>query len=103
MTVYFNIQGTSTSGVFYFKVPVDVSLERITTTRPPSYYEAGMDMKLSNDINKSYIKFQSTVIEEYDAMVSEFGFEVIDGTLPIPVQQKQFREKILPLIKRRLG
>lgn len=90
-------------GVFYFKVPVDISLERISTTRPPSYYEAGMDMKLSSDINKSYIKFQSVVVGEYDAMVPEFGFDVIDGTLPIPVQQKQFRNKILPLIKRRLG
>ncbi|MDD5456969.1 MAG: dTMP kinase [Candidatus Margulisbacteria bacterium] len=88
-------------GVFYFKVPVNTSLERITLTRIPNYYEAGMDMKLSNDPLKSYLMFQSKVISEYDSMVSEYGFEVIEGTAPIPLQQKIFREKVLQIIKRK--
>lgn len=88
-------------GVFYFKVPVDVSLERISQTRNPNYYESGMDMKLSNDIFKSYILFQSKVIEEYDKMVDEFGFDIMDGTLPIPVQQKKFRQIVSKIIKRK--
>jgi len=88
-------------GVFYFKVPVDVSLERISQTRIPNYYEAGMDMKLSNDTFKSYILFQSKVIEEYEKMVDEFGFDTLDGTLPIPVQQKKFRQIVSKIIKRK--
>ena len=87
--------------VFYFKVPVEISLERITITRKPKYYEAGMDMKLSSDPYKSYLLFQSRVIEEYEKMVKEFGLKVIDGTEPIPDQQIIFRKKIIDIINRR--
>lgn len=89
------------NGIFYFKVPVEISLKRITVTRQPKYYEAGMDIHLSADPIKSYLKFQSMVIAEYDKMISEFGFDVIDGTKPIPEQQQLFRTKIEKLIKGR--
>jgi dTMP kinase len=88
--------------IFYFKVPVTTSLERITMTRMPKFYEAGMDMKLSNDPKESYLLFQSRVIKEYDQMVKEFGFHTIDGTLPIPEQQKLVREAALIQIQRKL-
>ncbi|OGI08253.1 MAG: dTMP kinase [Candidatus Margulisbacteria bacterium GWF2_35_9] len=87
--------------VFYFKVPVEISLERITMTRKPKYYEAGMDMKLSTDPFKSYLLFQSRVIEEYEKMVKEFGLDIIDGTESIPDQQVIFRKKIIDVINRR--
>ena len=87
--------------VFYFKVPVETSLERITMTRKPKYYEAGMDMKLSTDPFKSYLLFQSRVIEEYEKMVDEFGLDIIDGTEAIPDQQVIFRKKIIDVINRR--
>lgn len=86
---------------FYFKVPVEISLDRILVTRTPNYYEAGMDMKLSNDLHENYLKFQGMVIREYDAMAEEFNFDVIDGTLAIPIQQKLFRDKIIPVIQRK--
>lgn len=87
--------------VFYFKVPVETSLERITMTRKPKYYEAGMDMKLSSDPFKSYLLFQSRVIEEYEKMVEEFNLDVIDGTETIPDQQIIFRNKVIDVINRR--
>src|SRR6187431_550374 len=44
--------------VFYFRVPVDVAAERILSGRPKlKYYEAGMDLDLSNDIYESYRVF----------------------------------------------
>ncbi|MEK6557228.1 MAG: dTMP kinase [Candidatus Margulisiibacteriota bacterium] len=88
---------------FYFKVPVEMSLDRILVTRTPNYYEAGMDMNLSSNLYENYLKFQGLVITEYDSMVEEFNFEVIDGTLAIPFQQKLFRDKIIPIIQRKFG
>ena len=83
---------------FYFKVPVDISLDRITITRPPKYYEAGMDLSLSDDPFESYRIFQSRVIEEYDQMSPDFGLHIIDGTKPIFEQQSQFRKHISSLL-----
>jgi dTMP kinase len=80
--------------VFYFRVPVDVAAERILSGRPRlKYYEAGMDLDLSNDIYESYRIFQSKIIEQYDKMVGKENFAVIDGTYNIEQQQKLVRDK----------
>jgi dTMP kinase len=81
--------------VFYFQVPVDVAVARILSGRPNlKYYEAGMDLNLSNDIFESYRIFQSRITKEYDSMVRPDGFVVIDGSLPIEEQQRLVREKV---------
>ncbi len=80
-------------GTFYFQVPVEISLERIANSRMPGYYEAGMDIGLSPDPKESFQLFQSMIINEYDKMVPEFDFHVMNATLSIHDQQMTFRQK----------
>lgn len=85
---------------FYFRVPLDIALERILTGREQlKYYEAGMDLNLSLDIKESFKLFQARILDEYEKMVDEFNLTVIDATLPINIQQKKVREIILKQIK----
>lgn len=85
---------------FYFKVPVDIAVDRILIGRPKlKYYEAGMDMNLSNDPYESYRIFQGRIIEQYDSLAENEGFTVIDGTLNIEEQQNIVRRKIMPLLE----
>jgi dTMP kinase len=87
---------------FYFRVPIDTAVERILSGRPKlKYYEAGMDLNLSNDPYESYRIFQSRIIDMYESMIEEEGFTVIDGTQDIEKQQVSVREKMLDLIPRR--
>jgi len=87
--------------VFYFRVPVDVAIERILIGRPKlKYYEAGMDLNLSNDQYDSYRIFQSRIIEQYESMVKPEGFVVIDGTSGIEEQQQLVRKTIMKLLPR---
>ncbi len=84
---------------FYFRVPVDIAVDRILVGRPKlKYYEAGMDLNLSNDPYESYRIFQGRIIEQYDSMIDSEGFTVIDGTLNIEEQQKLVRDKILSIL-----
>ena len=88
---------------FYYHVPVEVAVKRILTGRPKlKYYEAGMDLNLSNDEYESYRIFQSRIIEEYKSMASKEGFRVMDGTLSIELQQKLMREQVLELLSPRV-
>src|ERR1700694_5679767 len=81
---------------FYFRVPLEVSLGRILGGRDAiKYYEAGMDLRLSRDIEESFRIFQGRILEEYDAMADEVGFHVIDATESIEEQQKKMREIVL--------
>src|SRR5262245_32729617 len=84
---------------FYFGVPVDVASERILAGRPKlKYYEAGMDLNLSNDPYESYRIFQSRIIEQYESMAQSEGFTTIDGTSGIEEQQYLVRKKIMETI-----
>jgi len=85
---------------FFFRAPLEVAIERILTGRPElKYYEAGMDMGLSDDPEESFKLFQGRILEEYDKMVSEFGLTVIDANRTIIQQQHQMRRIILPHLK----
>jgi dTMP kinase len=84
---------------FYFRVPLEESLRRILGGRPQlKFYEAGMDIGLSDDPYESFALFQGRILAEYDKMVDEFGLTVIDATLRLVEQQELVREIISPLL-----
>ena len=81
---------------FYFKVPLEVALGRILGGRNAlKYYEAGMDLGLSRNIEESFRIFQGRILVEYEAMIEEMGFHVIDATKSIEAQQREMRRIVL--------
>jgi dTMP kinase len=77
---------------FYFRVPLDVALNRILEGRPRlKYHEAGMDMGLSPDPYESFRLFQGRIKDEYDRLTEEFGFTVIDANDTPERQQARVR------------
>ena len=84
---------------FYFDVSPKDSLDRICSNRQPKFYEAGMDMKLSNNPYKSYVIFQNRIVEQYKSMVDEFGLIKIDAMASIHEKQKFIRNKVIELLK----
>ena len=86
--------------VFYFRIPIDIAIERILSGRPKlKYYEAGMDLNLSNDPYESYRIFQSRIVDEYESMIGSEGFTVIDGRADIEKQQQLVRQKIIEILR----
>ncbi len=81
---------------FYFRVPLEVAMKRVVDARDGfKFYEAGMDLGLSEDPIKSFRLFQNRILDEYEKMVPEFGLTAIDATLPIEEQQVQMRQVVL--------
>jgi dTMP kinase len=79
----------------YFRVPIEVSLERILSGRQkPKYHEAGMDLGLSQDATESYRLFQGRVLSIYESIVREFELKVIDATGEIDEQQRVVRRMV---------
>jgi dTMP kinase len=88
---------------FYFRTPLDVAVQRILGGRDAiKYYEAGMDLGLSRDVVESFRIFQGRILDEYEAMIKEVGFRVIDATLSIEEQQRQMREIVVEAIGQHL-
>ncbi len=84
----------------YFRVPLDDAVERITFGRTKlKYYEAGMDLNLSDNRVNSFRLFQTRILEEYENMIDEFDFQVINAVLPIIEQQKQIRRLVSRILR----
>jgi len=85
------------SVALYFRVPLDESLRRIIGGRPSlKYYEAGLDLGLSDDPLESYRIFQGRILREYESLLDEYNLSVVDASLPIVEQQEVVREIIRP-------
>ncbi|RPJ69089.1 MAG: thymidylate kinase, partial [Acidobacteria bacterium] len=79
----------------YFRVPIEVSLDRLLARRVKlKFYEAGMDLGLSDNVVESFRLFQGRVLGEYDRIVGEYGLEVIDASCSIADQQRVVRRLI---------
>jgi len=84
----------------YFRVPIEVSLERLLAGRAKlKYHEAGMDVGLSADPVESFRMFQSRVLEIYDQLTIEFAMRPIDATAEIPNQQKIVRTMVQEVLR----
>ncbi len=86
--------------VFYFRVPVAMTLKRKLASRLKiSYYEAGMDLGLSDDLPESYARFQSRLQREYDRLAVADRFTVVDATRTVEAIQAELRENLRPMLE----
>jgi dTMP kinase len=84
----------------YFQVDIDTAVERITASRAKiKYYEAGMDLGLSDKKVPSFRIFQSMVLDEYEKMADEFNFKIIDANQPVEKQQKEIRGLVSSMLR----
>src|SRR4029450_7437256 len=64
----------------YFKVPIDVSVDRLMARRVKlKFYRGGMGLGGVSNPVESFRLFQGKVLAEYDQLVEEFGLEVVDA------------------------
>src|ERR1700677_4813777 len=86
---------------FYFRVPLETAIGRLVGARDGfKFYEAGLDLGLSDDPTESFRLFQGRIIDEYERMIPEFGLTVVDATLPVEVQQTQVRQIVTNHLER---
>lgn len=83
----------------YFDIDPKTSMERICFNRTPKFYEAGMDLKLSNDPFESYLIFQTRVINEYKKMLKEFDIVKLDANDTIHKKQVEIRKMLTRILE----
>jgi dTMP kinase len=80
--------------VFYLRVGVDDLIPRVVFSRGFDYWESGMDLHPSEDMYESFRKYQSSLLQQFDFLAQEYGFEVIDASAGIGVIFDQLRSGI---------
>jgi len=85
--------------VCYLRIDVETLALRVIENKGMNYWESGMDMRLGADLYDSFKKYQGLIIEEFDKIAEEFGFQVIDARRPPEEIQEALRARILPVLK----
>ncbi len=77
---------------FLLELPLHTALDRVLAARKPlGYFDAGMDLGLSNDLEESYRLFQGRLADQFLQLAREFHFRVIDATQSIHHEQALLR------------
>ena len=67
--------------VIYLKIGIeDLILRMFESGKSINYWEAGMDIGLSDDLYESFVKYQTLILNEFDQMTDEFNFKVVDAS-----------------------
>ena len=70
-------------------------MNRILEGRPKlKFFEAGMDLRLSNDPYESFKIFQGRILDQYMSMSNEFNFVVMDANQNVEKQQVLVRKLV---------
>ena len=80
--------------IFYLRIGVDDLVPRVVFSRGFDYWESGMDIHPSEDMYDSFRKYQSDLLEEFDKLALEYGFEVIDATPDVRTVFERLRAAI---------
>ncbi len=84
--------------VFYLKIGLDDLIPRVLQSGGFDYWESGMDMRLGADLFESFVNYQTLLLAQFELMTSEYGFQVIDASLPVEQLSEQLKYSILPLL-----
>jgi dTMP kinase len=80
--------------VFYLRLGVDELVPRVVFSTGFDYWESGMDLHPSEDMYESFRKYQNALLAQFENLVEEYQFKVIDASQDIPVVFEDLREGI---------
>lgn len=80
--------------VFYLRIGVDDLIPRVVFSTGFDYWESGMDLHPSEDMYDSFQKYQTALLAQFENLVEEFQFEVVDASQDIPVVFEKLRAGI---------
>lgn len=89
--------------VLYLRIDVDTLIPRVLAGKGMDYWESGMHLKLGSDIFDSFSHYQSRLIDEYDALATEFDFLTIDARSSPDQVQAELRRHISEYFRRSAG
>ena len=84
--------------ILYLKADIETLITRIVHGRGFNYWEAGMDILKEDNLYDSFKKYQVYMLEQFDQMIREYDFDVIDANLSINRTHQEIMQHIQPIL-----
>ena len=84
---------------FYLRAPVKEVLARVVRDNLYfDYWESGMDVPYGKDRYESFVGYQTKLMEVLDSLAEDYGFTVVDATMPPAKIFEDLKRGIEPLL-----
>jgi len=80
--------------IIYLKADIETLVSRIVHGRGFDYWEAGMDIRKSDNLYDSFYIYQSELIKQFEIMSAEYGFLTINASRSINAVFSDLRKAI---------
>jgi len=84
--------------VFYLRIEIPDLVPRVLAGGGFDYWESGMDVRMGADLYDSFVHYQAALIERFDQLAREDGFDVIDATRTVDDIHGYLWEKVSSLL-----
>ena len=86
--------------IFYLRISSPQQLvERVVSSgRGFDYWESGMDLRLGEDFYDSFIEYQRRMLNVFDHMSSEFGFQVLNASRSVRTVGADLRRAVMKVL-----
>ena len=80
--------------IFYLRVNIDDLVTRVLQSGGFDYWESGMDLRMGEDLYESFIRYQKWLLAEFDKMVENYGFQIVDASGTIEEVFEHLRARV---------
>jgi dTMP kinase len=80
--------------IFYLRVKIDDLVTRVLQSTGFDYWESGMDLHMGEDMYESFMRYQKWLLAEFDKMVENYGFQVVDASGTIEEVFEDLRSRV---------
>jgi dTMP kinase len=87
--------------VFYLRIDVDQLVPRVIQAGGFDYWESGMDLPMGEDLYESFIQYQTRVIQQLDALATEYQFVTLDATRDLDSNAVDLAARVSSLLRSR--
>ena len=86
--------------IFYLRVKIDDLVTRVLQSSGFDYWESGMDMHMGEDMYESFVRYQKWLLAEFDKMVENYGFEIVDASRSVEEVFEDLRVRVDRVVAR---
>jgi dTMP kinase len=65
--------------VLYLQLGVKDLVPRVLASNRMNYWESGMDMNYGDDLYESFVRYQGSLVEEFNRMADQYAFQTVDA------------------------
>ena len=90
--------GLVPDATFYLQADLANLIPRVLATRGFDYWESGMDFLKGKKLFPNYIRYQTRLLEQFDAIADEFSFHRINANRPVVEVFADLRREVLKVV-----